>query len=251
MYTVPELELAKARRAIEHFIYSCSNTLREPLKSLARLVALIRNDDENEGELSRRYLDAIEKTIFRMESVINDMQEFLAHSHNTITVRSVNVGPMIKDILHDFEDVIASSGVKISVTTDQQIPFYTDQTSFRMILSQLVSNAIIFQDDNKADKQINIRVSVDKFECKVIVEDNGIGIDKSNIADIFKLFFRAQHERAGSGVGLFIAHELAAALGGQIDVASQSGEGASFSFSLDNLWAPEQPIERLFDLHKM
>jgi signal transduction histidine kinase len=105
-----------------------------------------------------------------------------------------------------------------------------DRLRVEQIVSNLVSNAVKYG----GGQPVAVRVEADARAARVLVTDRGIGIAPSEQRRIFGRFERgdAAHGYGGLGLGLWIARELARALGGGIDVASVAGEGSTFTVEL-------------------
>jgi hypothetical protein len=235
IHAVAELELVRAKSAIEQFIYSCSHTMRGPLKSISGLVYLLKNA-ENSKEVDRGYcLHSIEQTVEKLESVLNGLEQFLTTLSMDITSQSIDATEFIEDIISEFQDTISENNISIEVGVKQSVRLYTDRARFRAILSHLISNAIVFQDSGKEAKQITISVKIDLTNCTVKVKDNGIGIPADIKSNIFQLFYRGSDKSRGAGVGLYVAKEMLNKMGGTISLRSKPRVGSSFTFTIPNL----------------
>ncbi len=108
-----------------------------------------------------------------------------------------------------------------------------DPDRIRQILYNLLSNAIKYTPSGGS-----IRVSVDQETEHVVirVQDDGLGIPDYELGDLFQLYFRTsgakKSGRTGTGVGLFIVKTLVDAHHGEIDVASELGQGTTFTVRL-------------------
>ena len=118
---------------------------------------------------------------------------------------------------------------------DDAVPFYSDKTRVEIVLNNLFSNAIKFQDSQKKLPQISIwaKISADKVSIKF--SDNGIGIEERHIEKIFDMFYRASEKAKGSGLGLYIVKETLVKLGGTIAVRSEIGVSTIFEIEIPNL----------------
>ena len=103
-----------------------------------------------------------------------------------------------------------------------------------MILNNLVSNAIKYQDVEKA-AFVKVGLSSDAENLRVEVKDNGIGISKERKERIFDMYYRGTEQRSGSGTGLHIVMEVIRMLNGSIEVESEEGEGTRFCVILPNM----------------
>lgn len=229
------LELVKAKGEIEQFIYSCSHTLRAPLKSIAGLVHLLKNSATNPEVDPKFFLDSIEKTCSKMELLLDDFEQFLSNSRQRVVSHPVDVREIVEEVLQDFQAVVEAEHIQVSMTCDQSVPFYTDKNRFRVILTHLISNAIHFRNSEREKMEVRIQVKVFPSFCTVQVRDNGVGIEDQVRPHIFDLFYRGSMQSTGSGVGLYIVKEVLHKMKGSITVRSSETKGSTFLISMPNL----------------
>jgi signal transduction histidine kinase len=235
IHSVAELELVRAKSTIEQFIYSCSHTMRGPLKSITGLVYLLKNAERIAEVNPKDYLLYIENTVAKLESVLNDLEQFLTNSRQDIATRSIDVNEFVGSVLQEFEDTIKQKKINTVITIKQSAKLYTDQNCLRIILSHLISNAITYQDLKKEQRQITITVKIDLSSCCMKIRDNGIGMSEEIRSNIFDLFYRGSAKSPGAGVGLYITKEVLNKMGGVISVRSKAGKGTCSHFSIPNL----------------
>ena len=110
---------------------------------------------------------------------------------------------------------------------------YTDPFALEQILINLLLNAV--QSVDKQDSWIKISVKVgspNKNNIAIEVQDNGIGMDKKTMRLIFDPFFTTKSKASGTGLGLYICHNLSQGLGGNIEIESEPGKGSIFRLVL-------------------
>ncbi len=121
---------------------------------------------------------------------------------------------------------------ELSIPADQP-PIYADEYSLEQVLLNLIVNAA-----QAADKpEAFIRLSASSGGCWrdhsiISVTDNGCGMDERTTARIFDPFFTTKSASEGTGLGLYVCHNLVQSLGGRIEVQSQPGIGSTFSVFL-------------------
>ncbi|HMK07297.1 MAG TPA: HAMP domain-containing sensor histidine kinase [Flavobacterium sp.] len=233
--SVDAFELTKAKQTIDQFVYSCSHTLRAPLKSIAGLVYLLTNNDGNNEIDPKFYLESIEKTVSKMESLLDEFEQFLSNSRLELSSKPVDINKEVTNVLGNFKETITNKKIRVSLIVNQPVDFFTDENRFQVLLSHLVSNAIVFQKDEEDDKQISIHVTLNSEVCIIKVTDNGIGIKDEAKAEIFRLFYRGSEQSKGTGVGLYIVCEILNKVGGTISFTSELKKGSSFLISVPNL----------------
>jgi signal transduction histidine kinase len=135
---------------------------------------------------------------------------------------------VIDEILQEFQSAIDQSNIRIIRNVYQTEYFYSDKDKFRMIFLHLIGNAIVFSDDQKRAKSIEINVRATSTGCSIQINDNGIGIDDGIQNKIFDLFYQGSEKSNGSGVGLYIVREILRKMGGSISVDSIARRGSTF-----------------------
>jgi len=128
-----------------------------------------------------------------------------------------------------------AEGVQFSVDIQGSDRFHSDSIRFNIVLENLISNAIKFQDHKKASRYVKITGTVDSVNLNLRIEDNGIGIEPNYQNKIFDMFFRISGEREGSGIGLYIVKDALKKLQGSIQVEANITGGSPFNLCLKNL----------------
>ena len=105
---------------------------------------------------------------------------------------------------------------------------FTDKTRLKVILNNLISNAIKYHHHDQSDPWIKVRMLNGNKTLSIIVSDNGPGINVEHQAKIFDMFYRGTERSKGSGLGLYIVKETIAKMNGSINVESVEGQGTSF-----------------------
>ena len=85
------------------------------------------------------------------------------------------------------------------IEINQNHVFKSDQRRLKVVFNNLISNAIRYS--NGQNPHIRIDVNVDDTMAKVLIHDNGVGISKKHLKNVFKMFYRANEDNAGSGLG--------------------------------------------------
>lgn len=223
--SVAELELVRARAAIEQFIYSCSHTMRGPLKSISGLVNLLKGSEGNPEISTAYYLQFIESSVVKLESVLNELEQFLTNSNRDAKTRSIDIKVLIDEILSDFQKAISENKIEVELSVDQSAHLHADLNRLRIVLFHLINNAITYQDEHKPEKQIHISVRIDSRACVVNIRDNGIGMRQRIMSNMFDLFFRGSEKSTGAGIGLYVVNEVITRMGGTITVRSKPMKG--------------------------
>lgn len=233
--TVLAHELVKAKQIINEFVYSCSHSMRGPLKSMSGLLNLLEQSFQNGKDDPGTYLSLMAESIHKMENLLQQFEEFLENSKKDLTHEPVDIRFTIASVLEEVKPLIDQYNIRVAITVDQVGYFYTDIHRFKLVLFHLISNAIHFHDEQKLSRCVDISVRATQASCNLQVKDNGIGMPFEIHGRIFDLFFRGSERSSGSGVGLHIVHEVLKKMGGSISVSSQPNDGANFFVWLPNM----------------
>ena len=230
-------ELIKINRELDSFVYSVSHNLRSPLASVLGLVHVAKLEDQKYNFNFSPYLSMIEQSVNRLDDTIKEILDYSRNARSPLMLSPINMEKLVKECfervkyLDRYADIIKTINVKLDV------PFYSDQYRLTTILQSLISNAILYCDDKKAKKTLHIEAkSIDNdSEVRIVVKDNGIGIDSEYINMIYNMFFRATDESKGAGLGLYIVKETLEKLNGTISVDSTLGAGTTFTVTVPNV----------------
>lgn len=227
-------EIQQAKLVINQFIISCSHSFRSPLKSISGLVNLMHYNQEHALQDTGIYLDLIDSTVDKMEHTLDELEYFLENSNRKVKRKTIDCKKFVADAVNQHKGELKIKGIHVETSIKEGVPLYTDMARLRIILINIFSNAIQFQDHSKEIRRVGISMRITDNNCTLSISDNGIGIERKNHRKIFQLFFRATEKSSGTGVGLYVVKELVNKMNGTITVISTPGEGSTFRISLPN-----------------
>jgi len=227
-----EEELKTRNTELDNFVYKVSHDLRAPLSSILGLVNLARLPGNTDNPMD--YIDIIGNKVQHLDHFIGDV---LSHSKNLkmeVSVVKVDIEAIVEDTFKELNYLEGAKEMRRTFKIDG-IDFYSDPWRVSEIFRNLISNAIKYRQLTAGvQSEINIKIHVDNMRADISFADNGIGIDETNLARIFEMFYRATEQSDGSGIGLYIVKNAVDKLNGQISVASRPGQGTRFNFILPN-----------------
>jgi signal transduction histidine kinase len=223
-------ELTKLNKELDRFVYSASHDLKAPLTSILGLIQLARLDKSSEK--AEEYFNLIEKSINKMEFFIKDIIDYSRNSRLEITCEAIPINNMVHDIFDELQYLDNTHIIRRELEIIGYEEFYSDKKRINIILNNLINNSIKYQNFNQMDPFVKVKFEVDKQFCQIEVSDNGIGIHQEHLGKIFNMFYRANEQSKGSGLGLYIVMEVVEKLGGSILVKSEPGKGSLFSIKL-------------------
>ena len=149
------------------------------------------------------------------------------------SAKDVALGPVIQRVAELQRQVAAEKGITINTNLPDHV-VTIDQDMIEAVLRNLIFNAIKFTDQDGA-VDVNTR-QLDNGRIEISVADSGVGIEDEHLQNLFEFTAETSrngtHGEPGTGLGLQICAEFAAAHGSEIDVKSTLGEGSSFRFSV-------------------
>lgn len=226
-------ELQKTNAELDKFVYSVSHDLRAPLTSMLGVLEIAK--DISEDKSVTEHLDMIERSIERLDNFIIDILHYSRNSRMVLMKEEIHFDILLKDIVDNIKFMDRKTNpVKISTMVNNGLPFYSDKYRINVILNNIVSNAIRYQNPEYREPQVKINVSVSKDQAVIQVTDNGIGISEENSSKIFDMFYRVSDNSIGSGLGLYIVKETLEKLNGTVQVESELGKGTSFTIVIPN-----------------
>lgn len=227
-------ELVKVNQEMDSFIYSVSHNLRAPLMSVLGLVDLAKREDQDRGNHLQEYFTMMNHSIARLDDTLKEILDYSRNSRQQIVHQKIDFRKVIEDSLERLKYLEGYDSMQTNITIKSDGAFYSDEYRLTVIMNNLVSNAINYQDRGKASCILNIGVIINKERALVRVEDNGIGIPKEFLVKIFNMFFRGTVKSKGAGLGLYIVKETVNKLNGLVKIESEYGKGTLVELELPN-----------------
>lgn len=225
-------QLAKANSQVEKFLYSTSHDLRAPITTIFGLVNLMRHEVQDNSILD--YVDKIESSVNRLDNIIHDILNFSKAYYQRLSSVRIDFEAMVQKVIAKHSNNQAFPKIHIEVKIRGDFSFYTDAERLEMIMDNIIRNAYNFYDEHKSRSFIHIYVTIKEDQAVLEFIDNGIGIGKQFLDNIFTMFYKASHLSKGAGLGLFIVKEAVTQIGGSVGVESEVGFGSLFRVVIPN-----------------
>lgn len=226
-------ELKKTNYELDKFVYSVSHDLRSPLSSILGIVEFAKEDSTEEPV--QEHLVMIEQSIKKLDGFILDILDYSRNARVGIVKEKIPLKPLLDDIINNIKHMSYTiRKVDIQVEGHENKFIYTDKTRLTIILNNLISNGIRYQNLNNNHPLVKIEVIKEDANTKIQINDNGIGIAEAEIPKIFDMFYRVSEKSIGSGLGLYIVKEAIDKINGKINVNSALGAGSKFLVEIPN-----------------
>jgi len=226
-------QLLDANQELQAFSYSVSHDLRAPLRHVIGFVELLQKDaGPSLSAESLQHLLTISQAAKRMGTLIDDLLSFSRVGQAELQKRNVNLDELVREILADFQ---AETKTRNIVWIVQPLPpVRADRALLRMVLVNLISNAVKFT-GARAEARIEIGcVPGEKDETVICIRDNGAGFNPKYARKLFGVFQRlhSQAEFEGTGIGLANVQRIIHRHGGRAWAEGVINGGATFYFSI-------------------
>lgn len=225
-YLADTLSLEEENRL--NYAQDIAHELRTPITNILLHLEGIRDD----------VIEADRDTITMLIDEVNRLNGMINHLHlsfrstddaNKLVFEDIEINETISNITASFKPKFDEKNIELSLDLPNEIHHKLDKEKFIQVINNLLSNAIKAVDDGG---KIAIKTNEYKNRIVISVKDNGIGIDKKDLDNIFERFYRVDSDRnrktGGSGLGLAITKGFIEMQGGNITVNSTKNKGSEF-----------------------
>ena len=194
------------------------------------------HSDNNASE-NQRYTNIIQKNSDHLLRLINDIIDLskIEAGDMEMEYSDFNIRDVFTELMEYYSLELLKRG-KSDISLDYSIPegdmiIHSDAIRIKQALSNLLDNALKYTPHGGTVKVI---VDEDTDQVMVSVNDDGIGISRDDLPNIFKRFYRGDSSRSqsGSGLGLSLVHSIVQAHRGRVEVESSLGRGSTFKVQL-------------------
>lgn len=237
--TARELKLAKLK---SDFVSTVSHEFRTPLMSIRYLAELLERGRVPDDQRKQQYYETITSESERLSRLVENILDFSKIEAGMKEYRAVetDIAALAADVASQFRRQAALKNFKLETEIAENVPrIIIDKEAVSRALFNLLDNAVKYSGENP---RVLLRVRADVGQILLEVEDNGIGIGRSEQQKIFEKFYRS--ERAlegnvkGSGIGLTLVDHIVKAHGGSVLLESEVGKGTKVTIQL-----PLKPLE--------
>ena len=230
-----------ANRAKSEFLANMSHEIRTPMTAILGFSDLLATPNLPCHE-QREFLTGIQRNGKVLLELIGDVLDLsqIEADRLTLEMADCSLRQIVDDVLSTVQ--VRAQEKRLSLKVDYQYPLpekiRTDPARLRQILVNLLGNAVKFTGQGDVCLTIRcLREAAGPARIQFAVSDAGIGIPADRIGDLFQPFMQvdgsATRRYGGTGLGLVISKRLAEALGGDIEVASELGQGSTFTLTIE------------------
>jgi len=217
---------------IRQFSTDVSHELRTPLTVIRGQleVALFT------AKTPEQYREAMVNALEDVERLSNIVRALLMLSQAesgqlALQMTELNFAEMIRDLVDEYQIPAEAQGVRLTADTPQACPLLADRIQIERLVTNLLTNAIKY---TPSGGEVRLRLSSERDQVKLVVEDTGVGVAPDHLPHIFDRFYRvpSADPEKGLGLGLSFVTWIVKAHGGTIGVESELHKGTRFTVSL-------------------
>ncbi|MFJ5764676.1 two-component system histidine kinase PnpS [Lysinibacillus sp. NPDC093210] len=221
-------ELVRLEQIRKDFVANVSHELRTPITSIKGFSETLLDGAYKDEKMLLSFLEIMHKESNRLQMLIQDLLELSKIEQHGFTV---NIMPMgLQDVLIRGAELtgprLDEKNMSFQVDIARDVEVMGDANRVIQIVTNLITNAITYSPENTT---VTIRLKENDTYGIIEIEDEGIGIEKNEIARVFERFYRVDRARSrnsgGTGLGLAIVKHLVEAHHGRIQVESKVGVG--------------------------
>ncbi len=229
-FVIKEYKLNEAK---SDFISIASHELKTPITTIQLAIeTFMRNFDRFDEKKKNSYLEKIYGETERLLYLINNLLQYSRNEKNTSKhdFKEHDLCELIYEIVDIYK--LNRKDMEIFIEFNQNVILANiDINSFKQVIYNLIDNAYKYSEDNK---KLWINIEDKGFKVEMTFRDNGLGMSKQDIDNIFDKFYRGQETQKipGTGLGLSLIKKIITFHNGKITVSSEKGVGSTFIISL-------------------
>lgn len=227
-------QLSEIESMRQEFVSNVSHEIQSPLTSIGGFARALRSGDLS-SETRAHYLDIIETETARLSKLSDNLLKLasLESSHHPFERKSYRLDRQLRHVVLSLEPLWTEKNLELDVDLSA-FTIHADEELLSHVWINLLHNAIKF---TPAGGTISIRLTIEQDRgVRIIVEDNGCGIEEAHLPHLFERFYKVDKARTrsqgGSGLGLSIVRRIVDMHGGEITASSRPSEGSSFEVRL-------------------
>jgi PAS domain S-box-containing protein len=218
--------LARSNEELDRFAMVAAHDLSDPLRTVSGFAELLANQ-ELPAEAAG-YVQHLTAIADRMSGLLANLLEYARAGEPAGAAEPVDLAAATNRVLGNLAGRIGERGAQVGVDVAGAAVVAASAGDVEIVLQNLIANALKFGDP--AAPRVEISAEPVQGDWRIVVADNGVGIDRADQERIFTAFERAHADlsRGGTGLGLSICDRLVRRHGGRMGVDSEPGQGARF-----------------------
>jgi two-component system NtrC family sensor kinase len=211
--------------------HEINNPLAVILQKTGWLQDLLDEEEFKKSENFEEFKNSVKKIeehVERARKVVHNMLGYARRMEPRL--EDIDVNQIINQTVDILENFARANNIDIQTDLAHNLPITAgDQAQLQQVILNLVNNAI---DAIGRDGTVSVKSERDKAEIRIIIADTGPGIPEAMQRKVFDPFFTTKGAGKGTGLGLWISHNIIEKMGGNLSLQSREGQGATFTITL-------------------
>ena len=184
-------------------------------------------------ETFKKGMRVINSETERLSQMVEELLDFSRMQNGRFTLRKANMDILAElgDAVLIYSDKARRENIRVIYNEPEMLPFvYGDKNRLRQVFINIIDNAIKYSSSGDT-----VTINAEETEngnIRISVADTGCGIKKSDLPKVKTKFYKANHTKRGSGIGLAVADEIVTMHGGKLEVQSREGFGTIVTIKL-------------------
>ena len=215
----------------ELLLDTISHDIKTPLTSLGLTIEMLKLLPEKGMRRFPILLEKVENNLKKMQNIIHDLTDLRQSEHRYKALEELlDFEHIIEDVRLTLAPQITEAKVKITLDIKHsEITFV--RRKLRSAIYNLVNNSIKYRAETRSP-EILIKTYTKDGYMVIVISDNGVGIQNSELKNVFEKYHRISSDQEGSGIGLYLVKEIIEASGGKLTIESELDKGTTISLYL-------------------
>lgn len=226
-------EIEASQKMKDEFVASISHELKTPLTSIIGWSEYMLMDESSDMKEVKKNLEIIHSESSRLKDMVGRILDFSKYQvgMENYHINDINISSLILNVIEQMSPMIVSRGFSIRENIKRDVIIHSDDNAIRQVLINLIDNSL------KHSKGSTISISLRSLRHKIaiMVKDDGLGINRENINQIWNSFYSDSYGDDGFGLGLNISKNIIEGLDGKIKIISGPSRGSKCFIVLDKM----------------
>jgi signal transduction histidine kinase len=224
-------------RQRQDFVSRLTHDLRTPLVAADRMLGLLQ--DGVLGEISPEIREALtimgrsNHNLLEMVNKLLDVYRYESGS-KTINLQPLDLKELLNQVVQELKPIAISKNLELTADLDDMVAVKGDRLELLRVFNNLIGNALKFTESGS----VHVSLKLEESEAIIAIADTGAGISSEEQPFLFQRFRQGNHQKQGSGLGLYLSHYIINAHNGKILVKSpnlDSQQGSTFFVHLPTI----------------
>ncbi len=225
-------ELRRLETMRRDFVANVSHELRTPIAAIRAATETLQDGGLDDPKISHEFMDIIDRHADRLRRIVEDLLELsrIEANQRKLNPEALQARAVCEHTIELFSLAAKNKKISLTLAPDSANPIVAmDRSAIEHVLGNLVDNALKYAPEGSA---VTLRVLELSNKTRLVVEDNGHGIEARHLPRLFERFYRVDTSRSrdlgGTGLGLAIVKHTVEIMGGSVSVVSELGVGSKF-----------------------